>query len=66
MPTVMAVVVRCGRAILGNAAARVVGDVGGGRDGPPRLFGCRAAMIARALFRCRGARLSVAYAVTCS
>jgi hypothetical protein len=29
MPTVVAVVVRCGRAFLGGAAARVVGDVGG-------------------------------------
>jgi hypothetical protein len=28
MPTVAAVVVRCGRAFLGDAAARVVGDVG--------------------------------------
>jgi hypothetical protein len=28
MPTIVAVVVRCGRAFSGDAAARVVGDVG--------------------------------------
>jgi hypothetical protein len=48
MPTVVATVVRRGRAFSGDATARVVGVVGGGRDGPPRLFGCRAVMIARA------------------
>jgi hypothetical protein len=48
MPTVMAAVVRCGRAFSGGATARVVGDMGGGRDGPPQLFGCRAVMIAHA------------------
>jgi hypothetical protein len=29
MPTVVATIVRCGRAFLGVAAAHVVGDVGG-------------------------------------
>jgi hypothetical protein len=29
MPTVVAMVTRCGRAFLGAAAARIVGDVGG-------------------------------------
>jgi hypothetical protein len=48
MSTVVVMVVRCGRAFLGGATARVVGDVGGGRDGPPRPFGCRAVMIAHA------------------
>jgi hypothetical protein len=48
MPTIVAAVVRHWRAFSGVAAARIVGDVGGGRDGPPRLFGCRAVMIARA------------------
>jgi hypothetical protein len=39
----------CGRhAFSGGAASHVVGDVGCGRDWPPRLFGCRAVMIARA------------------
>jgi hypothetical protein len=42
------------------------GRRGGGRDGLPRLFGCRTAMITRALIRCRGARLSAVYAATCS
>jgi hypothetical protein len=36
-----------GRAFSGNTTAHVVGDVGGVRDGPPRLFGCCAVMIAR-------------------
>jgi hypothetical protein len=66
MPTVVVVVVRRGRAFSGDAAARVVGDVGGRHDGPLRLFGCRAVVIAHAPFQRRGARLSVAYAVTCS
>jgi hypothetical protein len=48
MPTVVAAVVRRGRAFSGGATARVVGDVGGGRDGPSRPFGCRAVMITRA------------------
>jgi hypothetical protein len=48
MPTVMAAVVCRGRAFSCNATARVVGDVEGGRDGPPRPFGCRIVMIARA------------------
>jgi hypothetical protein len=48
MPTVVAAVMRGGRAFSGGATAQVVGDVGGGRDGPPRPFGCRAVMIARA------------------
>jgi hypothetical protein len=47
MPTVASTVVRCGRAFSGATAACVVGDGAGGRDGPPRLFGCRAVMIAR-------------------
>jgi hypothetical protein len=69
MPTVVATVVRRGRTFSGDATARVAGVVGGGRDGPPRLFGYRAVMIARAcswLFQRRGARSSVANAVTCS
>jgi hypothetical protein len=66
MPTVAAVVMRRGHAFSGDAAARVVGDVGGGRDGPLRLFGCHAVMIVRAPFRRRGACLSAVYAVTCS
>jgi hypothetical protein len=53
MPTVVAAVVRCGRAFSGGATARVVGDVGGGRDGPPRPFGCRAVMIVHARVPCR-------------
>jgi hypothetical protein len=48
MPTVVAVVVRRGRAFSGDATARVVGDVGGGRDGPQQSFGCHAVMITRA------------------
>jgi hypothetical protein len=47
-PRFVAVVVRRGRAFSGDATACVVGDVGGGRDGPPRPFGCHAVMIARA------------------
>jgi hypothetical protein len=46
MPTVMAAVVRGRRTFSDGATARVVGDVGCGRDGPPRPFGCRAVMIA--------------------
>jgi hypothetical protein len=48
MPTVVAAVVHRGRAFSGDATVHVVGDVGGGRDGPPRPFGCRVVMIARA------------------
>jgi hypothetical protein len=53
MPTVVATVVRRGRAFSGDATACLAGDVGGGRggggrDGLWRLFGCRAIMIARA------------------
>jgi hypothetical protein len=48
MPTVVAAVVRRGRAFSGNATARVVGIVGGKRDGLPLLYGCRAVMIVRA------------------
>jgi hypothetical protein len=48
MPTVVAAVTRRGCAFSGDATARVVGDVGCGRDGPPRLFGCHAVMIAHA------------------
>jgi hypothetical protein len=51
MPTIVAVVVRRGRAFSGGATARVVGVVGGGRDGPPRPFGCRAVMIAHTCTR---------------
>jgi hypothetical protein len=47
MPTVMAGAVRRGRAFSGDATAHVVGDVVGGRGGPPQLFGCHAVMIAR-------------------
>jgi hypothetical protein len=48
MPTAVAAVVRGGHAFSGGAILRVVGDVGGRRDGPPRPFGCRVVMIARA------------------
>jgi hypothetical protein len=48
MPTVVAAVVRGGRAFSGGATTRIVGDVGGRRDGPPRPFGCRVVMIAHA------------------
>jgi hypothetical protein len=48
MPTIVAAVVRGGRAFSGGTAACVVGDVGCGRDGPLWLFGCRAVMIAHA------------------
>jgi hypothetical protein len=40
--------VHSGRTFSGGAAAGVVGDVGGGRDGAPWPFGCRAVMIAHA------------------
>jgi hypothetical protein len=48
MPTVVAAVVRGGRAFSGDATACVVGDVGGGRDGPSWPFDCRVALIAHA------------------
>jgi hypothetical protein len=44
----MVVIVRGGCAFSGGAATRVVGDVGGGRDGAPRPFGFRIVMIAHA------------------
>jgi hypothetical protein len=54
MPTVVAVIVRGGRAFSDGATARVVGDVGGGgRDRSPRPFDCHAAMIAHARAACR-------------
>jgi hypothetical protein len=46
MATVTAVIVCSMRAFSGYAATRVVGDVGGRRDGAPRPFGCRTVMIA--------------------
>jgi hypothetical protein len=42
MPTVVAAVVRRGRTFSGDATARVVG---GGHDGPLRLFDYRIVMI---------------------
>jgi hypothetical protein len=48
MAAVVAVVMCGRRAFSGGTAARVVGDVGGGRDGVPRPFSCHAVMIARA------------------
>jgi hypothetical protein len=48
MAAVVAAVVRGRRAFSGGTAASIVVDVGGGRDGAPRPFGCRAVMIARA------------------
>jgi hypothetical protein len=48
MPIVVVAVVCGARAFLGGAAERVVGDVGGGRDGAPRPFGFRAVMIVHA------------------
>jgi hypothetical protein len=70
MPRVVAAVVRRGRTFSGIAAMRIVGDVGGGRDGPPRLFGSRAVMIVRVRAPSRsgrgGTRSSVMGAVTCS
>jgi hypothetical protein len=53
MAAVMAVVMRCGHAFSDGATARVVGDMGGGRDGPPWPFGCRTIMIAHARAPCR-------------
>jgi hypothetical protein len=69
MPIVVAAVARRGCTFSGDATARVVGVVGGGRDGPPRLFGYLVVMITRACawpFWRRGARSSVADAVACS
>jgi hypothetical protein len=48
MAAVMAAVMHGGRAFSGVAAASVVGNLGGGRDGAPRPFGCCAVMIAHA------------------
>jgi hypothetical protein len=48
MPTVVAAIVRRGRAFSGGATACVVVYVGGRRDGPPQPFGNRAVMIAHA------------------
>jgi hypothetical protein len=48
MAIVTVVNVRGRRAFSGDAAARVVGDVGDRRDGAPRPFGCHAVMIAHA------------------
>jgi hypothetical protein len=62
MPTVVAAVVRRKRAFLGVAAARIVGDVGGGgRDWTTRLFGCRAIMIAHARASGRFGAMGPAY-----
>jgi hypothetical protein len=52
MTAVAAAIVRCERALSGGATARVVGDVGGGRDRPPRPFGCRAVMITHVCAPC--------------
>jgi hypothetical protein len=62
MSVVVATVVRSGRAFSGSAAAGVVDDVGGGRDGVSRPFGCRAVMIAHV----RAPGRSAADGVTCS
>jgi hypothetical protein len=48
MAAVVAAVVRSGRAFSGSTAVSVVDDVGGGCDGVPQPFGCRAVMIAHA------------------
>jgi hypothetical protein len=48
MTAVVAVVMRCGHTFSGGTTARVVGGVGGRRDGPSRHFGCHAIMIAHA------------------
>jgi hypothetical protein len=62
MPTVVAAVVRRKRAFLGVAAARIVGDVGGGgREWTTRLFGCRAIMIAHARASGRFGAMGPAY-----
>jgi hypothetical protein len=69
MPTVVAAIVRRGHAFSGDATARVVGDVGGRRDGPPRPLDRRVVMIARARalsLRRSGARPSVADVAACS
>jgi hypothetical protein len=70
MPTVVAAVVRRGRAFSGGAVAHGVGDVGGRRDGSPRPFGCHTVMIRACAhvwpFRHGGARSSVMDVVACS
>jgi hypothetical protein len=48
MTAVVAAVVHGRHAFSGDAAARVVDDVGGRCDGAPRPFGCCAVMIAHA------------------
>jgi hypothetical protein len=48
MPTAVAAVVCGGCAFSGGATTRVVGDMRGGRDGPPRPFSFRAVMITHA------------------
>jgi hypothetical protein len=53
MTVVVIVVVRSRRAFSGGTTARVVGDVRGRREGPPRPFGCRAVVIAHARASCR-------------
>jgi hypothetical protein len=53
MAVVVAAVVRSGCTFSGGAAASVVDDVGGGRDGVTRPFGYRAVMIARACIASR-------------
>jgi hypothetical protein len=53
MTAVVTAIVRCGHAFSGDTTAHVVGDVGGGRDGPPQPFGCRAVMIAHVRASCR-------------
>jgi hypothetical protein len=53
MTAVTTAVVRCGRIFSSGATARVVGDMGSGRDGPPQPFGCRAVMIAHVRTSCR-------------
>jgi hypothetical protein len=55
MPRVVAAVVHRRRAFSGGATTRVVGDVGCGRDGPPRLFCYQALMIVHARAPARSA-----------
>jgi hypothetical protein len=70
MATVVAVVVRCGRAFSGGTTAGIMDDMADRRDGAPRPFGYRAVMIARARvpdrFGVVGVQLSVADGVACS
>jgi hypothetical protein len=48
MIVVVAAVMHSGRTFSGGAAAGVVGDVGGRRDGAPRPIDCHVVMIAHA------------------